>query len=117
LCHLWCCAFVLQWDSDARADLDSLLQELPVVVLKQVLAGLLPRGHPAMQAAAAAAAGGGASSSGAPNKAAVISSIQVGVAASSINSTGLKAAAATQLVSPELLCFVTPQCEPEPELD
>lgn len=64
----------MQWDSDPRADLDSLLQELPVVVLKQVLAGLLPKGHPAVQAAAAAAAGGG---SGAPNKAAVISSIKV----------------------------------------
>jgi hypothetical protein len=47
-----------------------------VVVLKQVLAGLLPKGHPAVQQvmAAAAAAGGGYA---APNKAVLISSIQV----------------------------------------
>lgn len=69
LCHM-------QWDSDPRADLDSLLQELPVLVLKQVLASLLPKGHPAVQAAAAAAAAAGGGSA-APNKAAVISSIQV----------------------------------------
>jgi hypothetical protein len=65
-----CC---LQWSNDARADLDSLLQELPVAVLKQVLAALLPKGHPAIQAAAAYSAGAGG-----PNKAAVISGIQVG---------------------------------------
>jgi hypothetical protein len=66
----------MQWGSDAGADLDSLLQELPVVVLKQVLAGLLPKGHPAIQQgnAAAAAAGGGYA---APNKAVLVSSIQV----------------------------------------
>lgn len=66
---------LLRWDSHPAADLDSLLQELPVVVLKQVLAALLPRGHPAVQGAAAA--GGGFGSSG-PNKAAVIHSIKVG---------------------------------------
>jgi hypothetical protein len=65
---------LLQWDSDPGVDLDSLLQELPVVVLKQVLAGLLPKGHPAVAAAAAAAAG---SNGGAPHKAALVSSIKV----------------------------------------
>lgn len=66
----------MQWGSDAGADLDSLLPELPVVVLKQVLAGLLPKGHPAVQqaTAAAVAAGGGYA---APSKAVLISSIQV----------------------------------------
>jgi hypothetical protein len=66
---LQCC---LQWSNDNRVDLDSLLQELPVPVLKQVLAALLPKGHPAIQAV-----GAYASSTGGPNKAAVISSIQV----------------------------------------
>jgi len=71
---------LLCWDSHPAADLDSLLQELPVVVLKQVLAALLPRGHPAVQGAAAAAAGGGGAGLGSsgPNKAAVIHSIKVG---------------------------------------
>lgn len=66
-------------DSDAAADLDTLLAELSLPILKQVLAALLPRSHPAVQQAAAAAAAAGSSSgsgSGAPNKAAVISSIQ-----------------------------------------
>lgn len=54
-----------------------------MVVLKQVLSALLPRGHPAVQQAAAAAAAAGSggamgnSSSSGPNKAAIISSIQV----------------------------------------
>jgi hypothetical protein len=68
--YVLCC---VQRDSDPGVDLDSLLQELPVVVLKQVLAGLLPKGHPAVAAAAAAAAG----SNCAPNKASLISSIKV----------------------------------------
>lgn len=68
---------LLQWDSDAHADLDALLQELPVVLLKQVLAALLPRGHPAIAAVAAAAAGRAEGARG-PDKASVLSSIQVG---------------------------------------
>jgi hypothetical protein len=68
---------LLQWDSDPGVDLDSLLQELPVVVLKQVLAGLLPKGHPAVAAAAAAAAAAAGSNGGAPHKAALVSSIKV----------------------------------------
>lgn len=59
--------------SDAAADLGSLLEELSVPMLRQVLAAVLPRGHPALAAAAAAAPAGSSST----NKAAVISSIRV----------------------------------------
>jgi hypothetical protein len=60
-------------DSDAAADLHALLAELTLPVLKTVLSSLLPRGHPAVQAAMAGSNGG----SGGPNKAALIASIKV----------------------------------------
>lgn len=60
---------MIAWSTDEGADLDSLLPELPAVVLKAVLAKVLPRNHPAVIAGNAAAAAEG--------KAALVSSIQV----------------------------------------
>lgn len=66
---------LLQWDTNAAGpDLANLLAELPTPALKQVLAAVLPKGHPAVQQVAAAAAGAGG---GSMNKAAVVKCIQV----------------------------------------
>jgi hypothetical protein len=57
----------VMWSHDELAPLDSLMQELPVAVLKPVLAALLPRNHPAIAS----------SSAHSTQKEALISSIQV----------------------------------------
>lgn len=64
-------AGLVAWSSDAEADLHSLLPELPVAMLKAVLAKVLPRNHPAM------VGGNGAAASGVEGKAALVNSIQV----------------------------------------
>eukprot|EP00775_Hariotina_reticulata_P006708 gene6708-6929_t len=43
----------VMWSHDELAPLDSLMQELPVAILKPVLAALLPRNHPAIASASA----------------------------------------------------------------
>lgn len=60
---------LISWCTESDADLNSLLPELPVVLLKAVLAKVLPRNHPAIMTGAAAG--------GVEGKAALVSSIQV----------------------------------------
>eukprot|EP00878_Enallax_costatus_P015138 GHUV01015850.1.p1 GENE.GHUV01015850.1~~GHUV01015850.1.p1 ORF type:complete len:977 (+),score=369.04 GHUV01015850.1:95-3025(+) len=87
------------WSSDADADLDSLLPELPAVMLKAVLAKVLPRKHPAMVSSSSS----GTATGGPEGKAALVSSIQSNACRARLHSALTGAAGDWLMVLPAVL--------------